>query len=143
MLVGEGGEDVLARHVATTPDPLPPVRHAVSGQYTTPAGLVALAVGAELAISHPTGHGSAEVGILLFGGPVLYVITQARWYYTSTRQAWGVRLIACPARAVAGAVWLPPLVSVLVLDAILVTLVLVLERVHHRVLMKMPAVDAA
>ncbi|MGW8365297.1 low temperature requirement protein A [Streptomyces wedmorensis] len=140
-----GGEDILARHVATTADPLLPVRHAVSGQYSTLAGLVALAVGAELAISHPTGHGSAEVGILLFGGPVLYVITQAWWYYMSTRQAWGARLLACLACAVAGvaAVWLPPLVSVLVLDAILVALVLVLERVHDRVLMKMPAVDTA
>ncbi|MFB6840162.1 hypothetical protein [Streptomyces sp. NPDC056361] len=104
-------------------------------------------MGAELAIGHPTGRGSAEVGIRLFGGPVLYVITQARWYCTSTRQAWGVRLLACLACAcaVAGvaAVWLPPLVSVLVLDAILVGLVLALERVYGRVLVKMPAVDAA
>ncbi|MGW0817644.1 low temperature requirement protein A [Streptomyces viridiviolaceus] len=127
-------------HVAATPDKLLPVRHAVSCQYPTLAGLVALAVGAELAISHPTGHGSATVGLLLFGGPVLYVITQAWWYYTSTGQAWGARLLAWLAFTVAGitAVWLPPLVSVLVLDAVLLALVAVLKRVHQRVLASMP-----
>ncbi|MFF8883598.1 low temperature requirement protein A [Streptomyces flaveolus] len=137
----QGGEDILARHVAATPDKLLPVRHAVSGQYPTLAGLVALAVGAELAISHPTGHGSATLGLLLFGGPVLYVITQAWWYYTSTGQAWGARLLACLAFTVAGitAVWLPPLVSVLILDAVLIVLVAVLKRVHRRVLTSMPS----
>ncbi|MFE6779861.1 low temperature requirement protein A [Streptomyces sp. NPDC057702] len=135
-----GGEDILARHVAATTDKLLPVRRAVSGQYPTLAGLVALAVGAELAISHPTGHGDTTLGLLLFGGPVLYVITQAWWYYASTRRAWGARLLACLACAVAGvaAVHLPPLASVLILDAILVTLVLTLGRVHHRVLTTMP-----
>ncbi|RVU23972.1 low temperature requirement protein A [Streptomyces antnestii] len=138
-----GGEDILARHVASAADRLLPVRHAVSGQYSTLAGLVALAVGAELSISHPTGHGSARVGLLLFGGAILYIVTQAWWYYTSTRQAWGARIVACLACAVAGvaAVWLPPLVSVLLLDAILLTLVAVLGRVHQEVLRAMDAGD--
>ncbi|MEU6619438.1 low temperature requirement protein A [Streptomyces litmocidini] len=132
----QGGEDILARHVATTADKLLPVRRAVSGQYPTLAGLVALAVGAELAISHPTGHGSTTLSLLLFGGPILYVITQAWWYRASTGQAWGVRLLACLALALAGAVTLrlPPLVSVLVLDLVLVALVIALRGVHHRVL---------
>ncbi|MFI8910987.1 low temperature requirement protein A [Streptomyces sp. NPDC053513] len=132
----QGGEDILARHVAATADKLLPVRRAVSGQYPTLAGLVALAVGAELAISHPTGHGSTTLGLLLFGGPILYVITQAWWYRASTGQAWGVRLLACLALALAGAVTLrlPPLVSVLVLDLVLVALVIALRGVHHRVL---------
>lgn len=135
-----GGEDILARHVATAVDKLRPVRHAVSGQYTTLAGLVALAVGAELTISHPTGDGSTTLGLLLFGGPTLYVITQAWWYYASTRQAWRARLLACLAFTVAGfaATRLPPLASLLILDALLITLVLVLRRVHHRVLTTMP-----
>ncbi|WP_260174649.1 low temperature requirement protein A [Streptomyces sp. PanSC19] len=127
---------MLARHVATTADKLLPVRRAVSGQYPTLAGLVALAVGAELAISHPTGHGSTTLGLLLFGGPILYVITQAWWYRASTGQAWGVRLLDCLALALAGAVTLrlPPLVSVLVLDLVLVALVIALRGVHQRVL---------
>ncbi|SEF17580.1 low temperature requirement protein A [Streptomyces sp. Ag109_O5-10] len=139
-----GGENILARYVATTADTLLPVRHAVSGQYPTLAGLVALAVGAELAISHPTGHGNSELGLLLFGGPILYVITQAWWYYTTTRQAWGVRLLACLACGAAGiaAVWLPPLGSVLILDLILVTLVLALTRVHRTVLTTMTSTDS-
>ncbi|MFE7595300.1 low temperature requirement protein A [Kitasatospora sp. NPDC057512] len=136
-----GGEEILARHVAATADRLLPVRRAVSGQYPTLAGLVALAVGAELAVAHPTGHGSATLSLLLFGGPVLYVITQAWWYYTSTGRAWGARLLACLACAVAGlaARWLPPLVSVLLLDAVLVALVLALKQVHRRVLDEAPA----
>ncbi|MFJ6994377.1 low temperature requirement protein A [Streptomyces sp. NPDC003090] len=137
----KGGEDILTLHVKTTDDALLPVRHAVSGQYSTLAGLVALAVGAELAISHPTGHGSAEVALLLFGGPILYVITQAWWYYVSTGRAWGARLLGCLALAAAGvaALWLPPLVSVLLLALILVTLVTALKRVHQRVLETMAA----
>ncbi|WP_263985937.1 low temperature requirement protein A [Streptomyces sp. NK15101] len=135
----QGGEDILARHVATTADKLLPVRRAVSGQYPTLAGLVALAVGAELAIGHPTGHGSTTLSLLLFGGPILYVITQAWWYRASTGQAWGVRLLACPVFALVGiaAVRLPPLASVLILDAVLIALVTVLRRVHHRVLTTM------
>ncbi|RKT87145.1 Low temperature requirement protein LtrA [Saccharopolyspora antimicrobica] len=139
-----GGEDILSRHVSATADRLRPVRRAVSGQYSTLAGLVILAVGAELAISHPTGQGSIQLGLLLFGGPILYVLTQAWWYYISTRQAWSARLVACLVCAAAGvaACWLPPLASVLILDTILVVLVLVLKRVHRRILMTMATDDA-
>ncbi|MFJ6014968.1 low temperature requirement protein A [Streptomyces sp. NPDC092952] len=137
----QGGEDILARHVADTADKLLPVRRAVSGQYPTLAGLVALAVGAELAIGHPLGPGGITLGLLLFGGPILYVITQAWWYFTSTGQAWGARLLACLAFAVAGvaAVRIPPLASVLILDVLLVALVVPLRRVHRRVLTTMTA----
>ncbi|MFF8286799.1 low temperature requirement protein A [Streptomyces albus] len=140
-----GGEDIVTRHVAVTADRLRPVRHAVSGKYGTLAGLVTLAVGAELAISHPTGHGSVQLGLLLFGGPILYLITQAWWYYVTTGRAWAARLLACLACAVAGiaAVWLPPLASVLILVAILVALVLVLKQAHHQVLRAMAAEEAS
>ncbi|MGW8764730.1 hypothetical protein ACWGN5_19705 [Streptomyces sp. NPDC055815] len=79
---------------------------------------LALAVGAELAISHPTGHGSTTRSLLLFGGPILYIVTQAWWYHASTGQAWGTRLLARLALALAGAVTLrlPPLASVVILD---------------------------
>ncbi|MFJ8444341.1 low temperature requirement protein A [Kitasatospora griseola] len=143
-----GGESIPARYVATTDDRLLPVRHAVSGQYPTLAGLVALAlaVGAELAIGHPAGPGSTELALLLFGGPILYLITRAWWYCTSTRQAWRTRLLAClaclacaAAGAAAGAAapGLPPLASVLLLDAVLFSLVLALTREHRDVLNSM------
>ncbi|WP_170026293.1 hypothetical protein [Actinomadura oligospora] len=48
-----GGEEVVTRRVATTADPLLPVRRAVNGKYGTLAGLVLLAVGAELLIAPP------------------------------------------------------------------------------------------
>ncbi|MEV4252410.1 low temperature requirement protein A [Spirillospora sp. NPDC049652] len=131
-----GGEEVVTRQVATTVDPLLSVRRAVNGKYGTLAGLVILAVGSELLISHPTGSGGTRLGLLLFGGPILYLLTQAWWYYVTTRRAWAARLIACAACAVTGiaARWLPPLVSVLILDVILIVLAVVLLRVHRQVI---------
>ncbi|MFC5184913.1 low temperature requirement protein A [Actinomadura harenae] len=131
-----GGEEVVTRQVAATADPLLSVRRAVNGKYGTLSGLVLLAVGAELLIAHPTGPGSARLGLLLFGGPILYLLTQAWWYYVSTKHAWKPRVLACAACAVAGvaARWLPPLVSILILDAILIVLSVALLHVHRRLI---------
>jgi hypothetical protein len=54
-----------------------------NGQYVVLAGLVAVAVGCELVVAHPTGHGSLPIGLLLFGGATAYVGAQA-WYLQVT-----------------------------------------------------------
>jgi hypothetical protein len=41
----------------------------INATYVVLASLVALAVGSELVIAHPQGHGSPEIALLLFGGP--------------------------------------------------------------------------
>ncbi|MFF4196112.1 low temperature requirement protein A [Nonomuraea sp. NPDC001831] len=130
-----GGEEIVTRQIATTTDPMRSVHRAVNGTYGTLTGLVALAVGAGLAIGHTTGPGSVQLSLLLFGGPILYLVAQAWWYYVTTGRAWAARLLACGACAAAGlaAVRLPPLLSVLILDVILVVLVVVLTRVHRQV----------
>ncbi|MEV6107029.1 low temperature requirement protein A [Streptomyces sp. NPDC051940] len=81
----------------------------MNSAYLVLAALVALAVGSELAIAHPTGHGSATLALLLFGGPTLYLATTAWFFRTTTGGAWSERLLACAALAAAGvaAVWLP------------------------------------
>lgn len=129
-----GGEDVVHNYVATTTNPIRSVRWGLNITYVILAGLVALAVGCELVIAHPLGHGSPTLALLMFGGTILYLASQAWYYGVSTGHAWGERLAACLACAVAGvaALWLPPLVSLAVLDAILLTLAFVLSRVHQR-----------
>lgn len=129
-----GGEDIVHFYVTATPDPIRAARRGINITYGILAGLVALAVGSELVISDPLGHGSATLALLLFGGTILYLAFQAWFYRVATHRVWGQRLVACLACAVAGvaALWLPPLASLALLDAILITLAFVLSRVHRR-----------
>ncbi|TGN79370.1 low temperature requirement protein A [Streptomyces bauhiniae] len=128
-----GGEDVIAIVVASSTDRVRAVRLGVNSAYLVLAALVALAVGSELAIAHPTGHGSVPLALLLFGGPALYLATTA-WFYRATAQgAWAQRLVASGVLVVVGiaAVWLPPLASIALLDVILVVTAAVLARAHR------------
>jgi low temperature requirement protein LtrA len=51
----------------------------MNGEVVVVAGLIALAVGQEIVIVHPRGHASAALSLLLFGGPLLYLLAQA-WH---------------------------------------------------------------
>ncbi|MGW4323486.1 low temperature requirement protein A [Streptomyces sp. NPDC004684] len=129
-----GGEDVVAVHVATTSDPIRSVRWGINATYGALAGLVALSVGNELIISHPLHHGSPTVALLLFGGPALYLVSQAWYYHATTGHAWAERLAACAACAGAAAVapLLPRLAALALLDVILLVTAAALTRVHRR-----------
>ncbi|GAQ54712.1 low temperature requirement protein A [Streptomyces acidiscabies] len=133
-----GGEDVVTGSVANSPDPVRSVRLGVNSAYLVLAALVALAVGSELAIAHPTGHGSTSLALLLFGGPALYLATTAWFFGTTAGGAWKERLLAAAVLAAAGvvAVRLPPLASLAVLDLILVVTATVLTRAHRRLTSK-------
>ncbi|MGW1201950.1 low temperature requirement protein A [Streptomyces cyaneofuscatus] len=129
-----GGEDVITTAVTTSADPVRSVRLAVNSTYLVLAALAALAVGSELVITHPTGHGSTALALLLFGGPALYLATAA-WFFSATAGgAWKERLLAAATLAVTGvaAVWLPPLASLALLDIILITTAAILTRAHRR-----------
>jgi low temperature requirement protein LtrA len=64
-----GGSDHLVnRHVETTTDPIFAARMAVNVLLVVVAGLIALAVGNELVITHPHAHISVTLSLLLFGG---------------------------------------------------------------------------
>ncbi|MFF9425530.1 low temperature requirement protein A [Streptomyces sp. NPDC014746] len=129
-----GGEDVITSAVAGSADPVRSVRLGVNSAYLVLAALVALAVGSELAIAHPTGHGSATLALLLFGGPALYLATTAWFFGTTAGGAWKERLVSATVLAVAGvaAVRLPPLASVALLDVVLLATAVVLIRAHRR-----------
>ncbi|WP_122619074.1 low temperature requirement protein A [Streptomyces sp. Tu 4128] len=129
-----GGEDVITTTVATAGnDPMRTVRVSVNSAYLVMAALVALAVGSELVIAHPLGHGSIPLALLLFGGPALYLATTAWFFRATTHGAWAERLIACAVLAAGGvaAVWLPPLASLALLDLVLVVAAAVLTRAHR------------
>ena len=66
-------------YAATTVDPIYVSRHALNAVMVLVAGLIAVAVANELVIAHPHGHGTVALSLLLFGGPVLYLLAQA-WY---------------------------------------------------------------
>ncbi|MER8232459.1 low temperature requirement protein A [Streptomyces sp. NPDC094049] len=140
-----GGEDVVRTVLATTPDPVRALRLGVNSVYLVMAALVALAVGSELAIAHPTGHGSTTIALLLFGGPALYLVTTAWYFRTTAGGAWTERLAGAAVLVVVGvaAVRLPPLASVVLLDVVLLTTAAVLVRAHRgltRSLRKAPPV---
>ncbi|MFC9243605.1 low temperature requirement protein A [Streptomyces sp. NPDC057136] len=128
-----GGEHVFTA-LATNFDPVRSVRLGVNSAYVVLAALVALAVGSELVIAHPLGHGSFTLALLLFGGPALYLAATAWFFLTTAHGAWSERVIALAACVVAGtgAVWLPPLASLAILDVILVVTATVLSRAHRR-----------
>ncbi|MCX5126772.1 low temperature requirement protein A [Streptomyces sp. NBC_00347] len=139
-----GGEEVVTTFVAHTTDPVGAVRLGVNSAYVLMAALVAFAVGSELTIAHPLGHGSATLALLLFGGPAFYLATAAWFYRTTTGGAWTERLIACVALAAGGvaAVWLPPLASLALLDAILIVTATVLARAHRKLTLSLRGAPA-
>src|SRR6266487_3186531 len=78
---------LLDRYVQTTTDPIFAARRTVNGLLVSVAGLVAVAVGNELVITHPHGQVSVALSLLLFGGPLLYLLSQTvyLWAVVGTR----------------------------------------------------------
>lgn len=73
-----GGTDrFLHTRATTTGDPIRAARMAMNGLAVAVAGLVALAVGHESVIHHPQDDTTTPMVLLLFGGPVLYILTQS------------------------------------------------------------------
>ncbi|MEW2133069.1 low temperature requirement protein A [Streptomyces sp. NPDC005435] len=107
----------------------------MNSAYVVPAALVAMAVGSELVVTHPLGHGSVTLALLLFGGLALYLAATAWFFRATAHGAWTERLpagAACVPAAVA-TVRLPPLAAVALLDLILLLTVASLTRAHRRV----------
>jgi low temperature requirement protein LtrA len=87
--------------------------HGANGQYVILAGLVATAVGCETVIAHPLDAASLAAGLLLGGGPLLYVATQTWFLHVTTRTRLTTRWVACVilAAAIPIAAVLPPLAT--------------------------------
>ncbi|MBO0809920.1 MAG: low temperature requirement protein A [Actinobacteria bacterium] len=77
-------------------------RLGLNGTYLTLAALVAVAVGNELVIAHPDGNGSPTLSLLLFGGALLYVASQAWYLQLTTGTASRARWATCAALVAGG-----------------------------------------
>jgi low temperature requirement protein LtrA len=111
------GERIAIGHASDTDNPIRAVRLGINMTYAVMAGLVALAAGSELLIEHVTDARSGVAGVLLMGGPALYLLAQA-WYFRLTAETdWSVRGIGglVLAAVAAGAYWLPPIAAIAVL----------------------------
>jgi low temperature requirement protein LtrA len=120
---GRAGHLVL-RHVDETADPVRATRHAGDALLVMVAGLIAVAVANEMVIAHPHGHASAAVGLLLFGGPVLFLVAQAWYLWALASDAPRLRLVGGAALVLVGGAALiaPPYVNLVLAGASLTTL---------------------
>lgn len=111
-------------------DPIRISRYAVNALIGLFAGLIAVAVGNELVITHPEGAASLSLSLLLYGGSILYLLAQ-RWYL---RAALGhltrLRFIGSIALVVVGLFTLttPPYISLILLAVILTILAIFDQR---------------
>jgi low temperature requirement protein LtrA len=79
-----------------------PSRIVAVGNYTLVAmviGIVAIAVGDELAIADPAAAGSATISALIFGGPAIFLLAQLAFMREATGRAPASRVGACLALA--------------------------------------------
>lgn len=95
------------------------------GNYTLIAmvvGIVAIAVGDELAIAHPDGSMGFAVSVLIFGGPTIFLLAQLGFMRRATGSTPRSRILACLALLVLALATAPLsfLVAVIAATAVLV-----------------------
>jgi low temperature requirement protein LtrA len=121
---------LMDRYVDTTTDPILAARRTVNGLLVSVAGLIAVAVGNELVIAHPQSQVSMALSLVLFGGPLLYLLSQTvyLWAVLGTRSL--PRLAALAALAVAGSLsqFLPAYAALGLLVTLLLVLVVIVVR---------------
>jgi hypothetical protein len=93
---------LLDRYVEATADPILAARRTVNGLLVSVAGLVAVAVANELVIAHPHGQASVALSLLLFGGPLLYLLSQTVYLWAVVGWRSLPRLAGVAALVVAG-----------------------------------------
>ncbi|MGS2619734.1 low temperature requirement protein A [Micromonospora sp. LZ34] len=121
---GRVGRLVL-RHVEATRDPVRATRMAGNVLTVIVAGLIAVAVANEMVIAHPHGQPSAVLSLLLFGGPICFVLAQGRYLWAGPRTSPRLWLLGSAALALVGAAagaLAPPYVALLMAAAALVPL---------------------
>lgn len=105
-------------------DPIRTSRHAVNAVTVMVAGLIAVAVANEEIITHPHGHTSFSLSLLLGGGPILFLAAQG-WYL------WVVPNVRSPPHWIGGVVLLldglatlavPPYAALILVGTSLTTL---------------------
>ncbi|MCD0444156.1 low temperature requirement protein A [Glycomyces sp. A-F 0318] len=126
------GERIAVGNAAETDDPIRAVRLGIDMTYLFLAGLVAFAAGSELLIEHAADPRSGVAGVLLMGGPALYLLAQAVYFRLAVGTDWRARAVGglALAAAAAAAPWLPPLAAIGLL--VLITTVLAVRLTGER-----------
>ncbi|HSR93419.1 MAG TPA: low temperature requirement protein A [Solirubrobacterales bacterium] len=85
-------------------------------------GIIAIAVGDELAIAQPHGANTVSTAVLVFGGPAIFLLAQLGFMRRATGRAPRARVLACIGLVVLGIALLPfsLLVAVIASSAVLV-----------------------
>lgn len=93
------------------------------------AGLIAVAVANEMVIAHPEGEPSVPIIMLLYGGPILYLLAQSWYLQAVPRDSPRLRLIGIAVLVLAGIAMLtaPPYIA-LILVAVILTILVLFDR---------------
>jgi len=118
-----------------TIDPIRISRYTVNALIGLIAGLIAVAVGNERVIAHPEGEPSIALNLLLFGGPIIYLLTQSWFLQAVPKDSVRLRLIGSAVLAVAGIVLLPapPYITLILVAAMLTVLTLLDQKTANPV----------
>jgi low temperature requirement protein LtrA len=103
----------LSSAIEAAGEPTRLVRQALSAHLLMVAGIVVIAVGYELVIAHPLGRAVATWGVVIFGGPILFLIGRALFGYAIFGSILLARPIGAAVLAVAAFAMasLPPLAA--------------------------------
>jgi low temperature requirement protein LtrA len=120
---------LIVRYVEETGDPIRATRLAGNALTVMVAGLITVAVANKEVITHPNEHMSVAVALLLFGGPVLFLLAEG-WYLWAVPHVWPrLRLIGSAALVLVGfASWMAPSYVALILAAASLTTLALLDR---------------
>jgi low temperature requirement protein LtrA len=120
------------QHLEETRDPIRAGRYATNALIGMVAGLIALAVANEQVIAHAHGHASPALSVLLYGGPILYLVAQGWYLWAVARVLSYLRLIGSAALILAGFATssAPPYVA-LILAGPMLWILAVLDRDRH------------
>jgi len=119
------------RHSEKTSDPIRASLHAVNALMVMVAGLIALAVANKEVITHPHGHTSFEMSLLLGGGPIIFLIAQGWYLWVVVNIRSQLHVIGVVALLLVGLVTLavPPYAALILVCTSLTTLALLYQKI--------------
>lgn len=125
LAFGRAGRLTL-RYVEQTSDPIRAARLAGNVLTVMVAGLIAVAVANEEVIGHPNGNTSTILSVLLYGGPILFLLAQGWYFWVVLQVRPRLRMIGSAALGLVGllALAVPPSIALILAGVTLTTLVL-------------------
>jgi low temperature requirement protein LtrA len=123
---------LILQHLEETSDPISTSRYAINVLMVMVAGLIAVAVGNEEVIAHPTGQSSLALSMLLCGGPILFLSAQSWYLWAVLGVSPRLHLIGIAMLILIGFAPLvaPPYIA-LILVGVIISLLAVFDRDRH------------